>query len=453
MRPVPWQTRASTVGSQKFSTTFVIRHTEYSERCSVRENSIHLFVALDPMPHRIYTYVLSIVGFLVLLGNTAAIPEDAPLVFDLVRIPKPNEGAQRSSRRAQTFSEGASFGKRDTLVAVEQLQQKGNRMGIKLKLNGGTYILNLDTGSTPTWIAHSNFKCFSADQIPISIAKCGIGPDTYKGTFMALDNFRTAYYGGEVASGKIAKETIEIGGKKAKDVQIGFANELTWIGDGLTVGVFGIGWGIDNKERESSVWQKLCAQHKLPMQFTLAINRYQDGEANGGSVAFGSTLDGKPVTPGNGWTTVDAVSLDRGWHVGRFEWAVDVDGAITKEEICEEAIVDSGDTMIRLPKETVNAFLAAWHPDPKWDATPNAWQVDCTAQGPDAVHVEIGGTRFLLPVKHNIMIKGTNGRCYLMIADAGTFSLSLGLPFMRHVIINHDLKERKISFKPKVYTT
>ncbi|KAF2866270.1 aspartic peptidase domain-containing protein [Massariosphaeria phaeospora] len=395
------------------------------------------------MLHRITICIVSLIAFLVLPGNTAAVPQDGALVFDLVRIRTTNDNLTNDNFHA----------KRDGTVAVEQLQQKRHRLGINLTLKGVKYLLSIDTGSTDTWIAQSDFKCIDPKQKVISQKDCGMGPNTHKGSIdaIAMDDFSIEYGGGESAKGKMSKQTIEIGGSQVENVWIAFAHELAWRGDGLTVGIFGIAWDI----KEPAIWQQFCEQQcpSLPMQFTLAINRDEDGD-DGGSIAFGGTLDGQLITPKAGWVTVDLVDTAAGeWVIKRFEWGFEHNGNVDKEEIVQDTIIDSGNPTIQLPKETFAKFLSTWSPLPTWNTDLGLLQLDCKAKGPDSLYIEIGGTKFKIPVKNNILGK-YDDICFLAVDTRNEGDrVSLGLPFMRHVTVHHDLDNRKISFKQRVYTT
>ncbi|KAF2873861.1 aspartic peptidase domain-containing protein [Massariosphaeria phaeospora] len=395
------------------------------------------------MLHRINVYIFCLVGFLVLLGNTAAVPGNDAIVFDLVRTPEPN--AHR---------------KRDDTVAVEQLVQRTSRLGMAVVLEGKKYILNIDTGASTSWIARDDFACYDVGRNLRSQDFCKMGPGLYEEDFTSIGDFDEAYGTlAEAASGHWAKETIGLGGFDVEDAPIAFVSSLIWKGDGLTVGIFGLGWDPDDTGGiKSTIWQQLCKKHCLPVQFTLATNRYEDGEHNAGSIAFGGTLDGQPVTPDE-WVTVDAVpvpqKLDQ-WHIDRSELGVVHNGVTTQTEIGQVTLVDSGDPKIRLPQETFYDIIDMWDPEPWFHDDTKNWVVDCTAQGPGSVYIEIGGTRFLFPVKDNIVLQYAlldEGTCLLQLAVGNV----LGLPFMRHVIVHHDLegikegKGPKISFKQRVY--
>ncbi|KAF2868274.1 aspartic peptidase domain-containing protein [Massariosphaeria phaeospora] len=389
------------------------------------------------MLHRIYIYIyiLAFSGFLVLFGNTAAIPEiGPPLVSDLVRV----RGANNSSLNA----------KRDPTVIVEQLEQEGQRLAINLRLQGVDYLLHLDTGGGLTWIATSDFTCYDDKHQRQTQEYCKLGPDLYKGSVTSTEYFKEHYGSTEVARGKRSRKTVEIGGEEVEDVEIGFAHELVWQGDGLTVGLFGLAW----YPGATSIWQDLCKAMCLPVQYTLALNREADGDYNGGAIAFGGTVDGQPITP-DAWATVDLVWTDAGkWLINGFKMAFNGPKAVQTEKIDQITIIDSGDPRIRLPEETTNAFLAAWDPDPKWHEQKKVWEVSCKARWPDSVTFEIGGKKFKVPVRDNIAAE-YQGFCYLTIVKTAKTgdNASLGLPFMRYLVINHDFEGRKMSFKQRVY--
>ncbi|KAF2866246.1 aspartic peptidase domain-containing protein [Massariosphaeria phaeospora] len=385
------------------------------------------------MLYKINACILTVVGFLVLSGSSAAVPDSCPIVLDLVRIRGTNDGA---------------YGKRDPAAVVENLEQHLVRLGINLNIKGQDYLLNIDTGSLITWVAYNDFTCYDKNMKIQDQDKCHLGPKTFKGTYLSYGPFDQRYGGGEWVSGDLAKETVKLGDKDVENVSIGYGHDLFWVGDHSTVGIF----GMTSDPDEPALWLSLCKQHKLPLQFTLAVNREEDGDEHGGSIAFGGTLDGELITP-DAWTTVDVAECAvSNWFIEGFKLSFDRAGTVHTEDVNTMAVVDSGDPRIRLPKKTLAAFLAAWSTAPEWAEEINSWAVKCNVKGPDALHFEIGGTKFKVPVRDNIMIQDGDDCFFRLLGINQNEAIILGLPFMRHVVINHDWEKRKMSFKQRVYT-
>ncbi|KAF2873297.1 aspartic peptidase domain-containing protein [Massariosphaeria phaeospora] len=398
---------------------------------------------------RINVYILCVVGLLVLFGNTAPVFENSntalsfencgPLVLDLISI----RGAKDSSH-----------GKRadPPVIILEQLQQQQQRFAINVVLGGNSYALHLDTGNSASWIAQSNFQCYDLKNKLQGQRGCGLGPNLGPSLgpnrqpgldedgYRPIADFKESYAGGESAAGKLIKETVEIAGFKVTDVRIGLADKLVWRGDGLTVGSFGIS-GND------SLWQDICKQYRLPLQFTLAVNREDEGKKNGGFLAIGGTPpDGEPLTH-KSWETVNLADNagHPGWFIEGFE--------LQKSKISQKTLIDSGSVFIHLPPQPFEEFLALWDLAPKLHKKHQLWMVDCEVEGPDILDFKIGQAYFKIPV-NDYIIQDWQEFCYLTVRPLlqPNDPPVLGLPFMRHVVINHDWAKRKMSFKQRVYT-
>ncbi|KAF2866236.1 aspartic peptidase domain-containing protein [Massariosphaeria phaeospora] len=376
---------------------------------------------------RVNVYFLYFVGFLVLFGNTApSFGNGSPLVLDLVRIRGANDGSHH--------------GKRGDIFVIQQLKRADDRLGINLKLREKTYLLHVDTGSDRTWIAQSDFVCFDLNRQRQSQESCKLGPNLFSGRYQPIEDFHMTYGGGEGVVGKLAIENVEIGGLKAKNVEIGIGEDVAWKGDGLTVGLFGISWEPDR----SSIWLDICEQYYLPLQFTIAVNRKADGENNGGSLIIGGTLDGEPVN--DSWETVELADKKSGsWFIDGFD--------LQTVKIRAKTLIDSGNTEIYLTEKPFEEFLALWEPAPKFNEEKKVWGVDCNAEGrPETLDFKIGQRKFKIPLKDNIILQWRDF-CYFAVKQTTRPSDHpiLGLPFMSYVTINHDWEELTMSFKQRVY--
>jgi len=110
-----------------------------------------------------------------------------------------------------------------------------------------TFILVIDTGSSNTWVAETNFKCYTytLPHTPLPESACLFGP-TYNitNTFSQIhdENLNFTYDSGEFITGIIGNEDVTLAGIKVEKQTVGIVQAAGWLGDGVTSGLLGLAY-------------------------------------------------------------------------------------------------------------------------------------------------------------------------------------------------------------------
>jgi hypothetical protein len=162
---------------------------------------------------------------------------------------------QYSSPSSQHLARRRSelIGKRQT--AQEDLINIGGRIYItNVTVSGKQFSLVIDTGSSDTWLATSDFQCDDPNTYkPLPVQRCGFGPQfnvDASSSFQPIDHdFTVNYTGGEFLKGVMGTELFGIGGvSRGKSPYvtvrqtIGVVNEGFWFGDTISSGLMGLGF-------------------------------------------------------------------------------------------------------------------------------------------------------------------------------------------------------------------
>ncbi|KAF2874395.1 aspartic peptidase domain-containing protein [Massariosphaeria phaeospora] len=380
--------------------------------------------------------ILSLANSPMLLVDAAVVPQNDPLVFNFTVHPQ---------------NHGTSVRRRAEPEAAIPLTYYRPRLGIDMSIEGTKFHLNVDTGSWETWVARSTFVCADIDNFDEDLDQedCGIETETYKGKVVKLSgteqkNADMTYASGERVQMTFSRKDVVLGkDQKVQNARVGFASRLAWEGDGRFAGVFGLDW----ESTTPSLWQYMCKQKGLPLQFTIATNREKDAKANGGSLSIGGTLG----IAASEWTSVKTAQ-DEGWVIGELTAKWD-SGAKEGNTIKGEILIDSGNAYIMLPNEIIEDFTSAFCPPPfLMGGEGGYWMIDCNSESPENLIIQIGGKDFAIPVRDNIIAAHGNACMWKMSgADNYEFDAALGIPFMRHAYVNFNSESRTIGFAQRNY--
>ncbi|CAI6331716.1 unnamed protein product [Periconia digitata] len=197
------------------------------------------------------------------------------------------------------------------------------------------YSVIIDTGSSDTWVAASNFACvsrFTTSQI--SQDKCGFGilyDKNQSDTFVGIPSHRfgTSYTDGEFLSGELGSEVLGIGGENEDMLKvrqtIGVVERGYWNGDGISSGLMGLAYSAlvsHGKELGyKSLIFTLFENTTTPAVFSIALSRPTiESPVAGGLLAIG----GLPNVDHDGeFVSVDIKPL---YAKNYALYAIDVDG-------------------------------------------------------------------------------------------------------------------------------
>jgi Eukaryotic aspartyl protease len=355
-------------------------------------------------------------------------------------LTKAHQGRSQTNYASLILSEEAEF-----LVDVE--------------IEGSIYKLLVDTGSSDTWIAQSDFQCLDRRGNEISQADCSFGK-TYPGSFEQNNDgtLKIRYGGNSTAKGYFGKLNLTIAGTTVQDATIALVNETHWNGDGVYSGILGLGFGtlteryIDGVGVDyDPIFQRMYQQDLVSKEmFSLALNRN-----TGGYMAFGGL---PPVEyDESSWAKVPIQrrliehklpKYDRYWIEVDDVVYKDRNETVTKLAKPEMYLVDSGNTQLELPLQTAHDINSLFEPP----AAPNGSSVQCNAIAPN-ISLSIGGKTFAIDPEDMIQRK-MEGGCFSGVAPASIRRnrefLIVGNVFLRNVLAVFDLGDGVIKFANQI---
>ncbi|OWP01835.1 hypothetical protein B2J93_4685 [Marssonina coronariae] len=372
-----------------------------------------------------------------------------------------------------------------TGIAPTREIQKGQAWSAALKIGKKTYNLLIDTGSSDTWLATTDFVCYNADSVAVSQAECEFAPaPLYKPgkelTPIKGVNFNIQYGDGAFVRGSYGMANVELGGIHVNQ-QIALAKEVGWLGDGISTGVLGLAYpsitfafsgtkySTDVPETQlpyNPIFTSMYTQQKIPPVFSLAIQRAAVPPDNRpeGYLALGGLA---PVATYGKWAKapIEYVEIGPGYLNGSLNWPqyqwytltpdgfffsaatssptaapdwqpLNTSGGPSKPQV----IIDSLATLIWLPSATANHVASLFSPPAIWDADVYGYAVPCDALAP-TIAVKIRGV--VLPLDgRDLIIDDMSGRgtCISGVSDGGTYEpYVLGDTWLKSVLVVFDV--------------
>lgn len=152
-------------------------------------------------------------------------------------------------RRAEAIRKRQNIGIAPT---SENLIGIGGRIYIaNVTLGGQRLALVLDSGSSDTWIATTNFQCQDYNGNNVALSQCAFGTLYNRAastTWKPINYpFTVNYQGGEYLNGDMGTDVFGIGGVSSGqnpyttfNQTIGAVTSGYWIGDGISSGIMGL---------------------------------------------------------------------------------------------------------------------------------------------------------------------------------------------------------------------
>ncbi|KAF2269670.1 acid protease [Lojkania enalia] len=331
------------------------------------------------------------------------------------------------------------------------------------------YTLVLDTGSSDTWIASSDFRCLSRHtDMELKQSACGFGAlydqnESLSWEKIETHDFEVKYMDGEFLNGEIGTEDFEIGGLELRQT-IGVVERGWWIGDRISSGLIGLAYPIlasGHRDLNYTRFGIFAGQslrfenYTLPPVFSLALSRPDStGSLSGGLLALG----GLPAIPHS--PTFVTVPIHPVQASAYAFYSIPVDGFdiipskgfnLEKSRLHRRGIVDytnrttttiidSGTTLMYLPDDVADSIASFFSPPATYDSLGNLYRARCSAQIPQ-VGVNIGGETFWVDDKDLLAGGGSDreGSCLLSVQRQGYGDAVLGDAFLKNVVAVFDL--------------
>jgi hypothetical protein len=360
---------------------------------------------------------------------------------------------------------------------------------IEVKFGNQSFLLQLDTGSSDTWVVQTGYECFNATDMTQQLPQqaCTYATTTYdiSNTFEQIQNQTFGVqYGVGIATGIVGYEEVTLGGITIQRQEVGIVNKATNPGDGMNSGLVGFGYPaltsahagttvandssslLLNRIRYNTLFTNMYEQGLVDPYFTLAISRipYNVSSGSGGylglgsfpPVAHNSTFATAPVEITN---TIPASFTNGTKEIT--EWTLTVDSikygdnqSLFTNSTPFQAVVDSGNAFNILPLEMADAINKAFTPPAVTDTSAQIgsgqgiYVVDCNAI-PPTFGVTIGGQTFY----HNgldLILPYGNSTCIstigAVVPTAGISLAFLGDAFLKNVVAVFDFGKNEMRF-------
>ncbi|KAF4635439.1 hypothetical protein G7Y89_g2651 [Cudoniella acicularis] len=341
----------------------------------------------------------------------------------------------------------------------------------------------VDTGSSDTWIAASNFQCLDIFSDPLPRDLCGFGPtfDKNRSSFEEIpnENFNIQYGDGSALVGIVGYEKLSIAGITLSKQEIAVVEDAIYSGDGVTSGLMGLSYptltsafngtdpngdfGNTGRLQYAPIITSMIQQGSISPVFSLAIER-GPVNASAGVIAFGGIphihVESPYVSTPIQMTSIDFFGTNITTPTYQF-YSIYPDAFVygppsksdhtapnvtsyNSSQILH--IVDSGTSLNLLPGDLADAVAAQFNPPAVYDPTTGTYVVPCNAEAP-YFGVQISGQILYLNPKD--MTYELGGVCKSTIANAGPAgegTFILGDPFFRNVVAVFDIGAEVMRF-------
>jgi len=305
-----------------------------------------------------------------------------------------------------------------------------------------TFRVVYDTGSSNLWVAdHESF------------AKKILGGHSYdhskSSSYKANGTAFHIQYGSGPVSGVYSADTIKIGDVSVADYTFAEVDNTKGLGPAFLAGKFdgilGMGWDDISVDHVMTPLRALVNSKQLEKnQFAF----YLGSSGGDGELVIGGVNPDHYTGDFNTVPTIDTIPGKRGY------WALDLGGVTINGKsatTAKKAIVDSGTSLMAVPKEDMTAIAAAVgakqaSPIPPFN---REYTIDCNSQAPD-IDISIGGQTYTLTKKDYVL--NEKGQCLLGFTgldvpaqDGGPLWI-LGDVFMRAHYVKFDVDNKELGF-------
>ncbi|KAJ9617104.1 hypothetical protein H2200_000825 [Cladophialophora chaetospira] len=343
-------------------------------------------------------------------------------------------------------------------------------------VGGQTLDLELDTGSSDTWIIQTGFQCWytydsDAGEFTTSESEdyCNFGTTYSPGAEFQVDNsvYQRTCYGTASEStlrciqGPMGTALVSIAGLDVPDQLIGAPNMSSYDAQGLPEqsGIVGLAFPKLTQARDvatgdvvpyspivNTMFNLATYDPPLAKVFSLALSRDLSSNGNGGVLTFGGLPDltDPAINASSSYTTaplefVASRSTTELTFYSIFVDSIEVAGQATLAGL--QIIVDSGANTFQVPDETADTINGYWSPPIASDGS-----LDCSATLTEWVGVTIGGTTYYIEPVDLIGIDPSSGECYSLVHKTSEDYYSISDPFLKNVVAVYDWEDSLMAF-------
>jgi hypothetical protein len=365
--------------------------------------------------------------------------------------------AQGCISAAISISSGPTLDLRRSVKTISNLHSLGRRQVANLDartkidylanvtFGRQTFELNIDTGSSNTWVAAQGFRCLTDS--------CVFGP-LYQapGTFDPIDNvyLNITYRDKTNVVGPIGYENVTVAGITVPKQVISIGTTIaTTVGDSLTSGLIGLSYPALTHAFDPATGEQVMYDPIVTRMFKSGLIKKNSFSLalmeDGGKVSFGTLPQGvKFQTPWasaainpagiiNGTKSYEKYAINVTW---------DYDGG-DKIAVSPNVLLDSGAQLTSIPTKVANAVNAKFQPPAN---IINA-SVACNAKVPE-FGPTIGGQQFPFRAA-DMIVKNPDGTCTSTIVPSDD-GFILGDVFLRSVFVEFDIGNQALHFVKRI---
>ncbi|KAJ5488535.1 aspartic-type endopeptidase opsB [Penicillium diatomitis] len=342
------------------------------------------------------------------------------------------------------------------VVSTELINQHNIQYLVNITVGspGQSVMLSIDTGSSDMWVNVPNSKYCEGDGAPC--AEGGVFDPKKSSTYKKFDyDIKATYVAGMLAKGPYGTDKVEIGGVTVKKAEFAVADESH-----NDYGILGIGY-------KASTYASYALQREyanLPQALvdsgaikSAAYSVWLNKVNNVGNLLFGGVnkaqyegeLQTLPIVPNRGKYTSLALAIT-GITYGNSK-----DTKSISQGLPLTASLDSGSTLIWLPKEMVDPILKSL--DGAYSSLANAAHVPCEKAVTDFnVTFSLSGVKISIPVS-DLVFSASNykgvpaNHCIFGISYGEPGVSLLGDTFLRSAYVVYDLDNNQISLAQARY--
>ncbi|KAL1923829.1 uncharacterized protein VTP21DRAFT_8809 [Calcarisporiella thermophila] len=262
-------------------------------------------------------------------------------------------------------------------------------------------------------------------------------------TFRATgDPWIIHYVDGSYVRGAVGVDTVELGGINVRQQTIGLATEASKeFKDDVVDGVLGLGFQEISRLKAPPLFQNMISQKLVPNPvFSIFLGRQSEG--GGGEIIFGGA-DSRYYT--GALTYVPLVQAKY--------WTIDIDRlTVGNEKLIgpSKAVLDTGSTVIALPKEYLPKVHASLFPGSVHDDR-LGWLVPCNPpKTKSQLTFWISGKEFKVPHRDLIreQVKSRDGYCFSSLVGTKDGVWLLGVAFLKSHYIVYDVGNLRVGLAP-----
>jgi hypothetical protein len=345
-------------------------------------------------------------------------------------------------RSVKTVSNAEGLGRRQVanLDARTKIDYLAN-----VTFGSQTFELNIDTGSSDTWVAAQGFHCLTDS--------CLFGPQyRVPGTFDPIDDvYLNITYGDKTnVIGPMGYENVTIAGITIPKQVVSIGTTIaTNVGDSLTSGLIGLSYPALTHAFDSTTQEQVMYDPIVTTMFKKGLIKKNSFSLalmeDGGKLSFGTLPQGvKYQTP---WASAainpaSIVNSTKSYEKYAINVTWGYDGA-DRNVLTPNVVMDSGAQLASVPTIIANAVNAKFQPP----ANITDGAVACDAKVPEFGPI-IGGQKF--PIKAaDMILKNPDGTCTSTITPSDD-GFILGDVFLRSVLVEFDIGNQVLHFAKRI---